>query len=139
MDTLLLIQNDKKIDDALKKVPIRHPDGFKVKTTSLKLAEPTSAEAALGVHGDLMGGVRTRKKVARDVKNAILAFSELNFQHEEQKPAAQQQDICQFQIVIMFHQTSANIAEGISQGLSAVQGAEWLFAQPIAHHRAHRV
>src|SRR5438105_3844632 len=98
-----------------KEKPIQGPDGVVLVTNKLQIFnEGTSAaDAALGhAAGDLGVSFLTSR-----IKAKIISFAETLLAKEQQKPAAQQKDVVEFQLVIVFHQTSARVAKGITDAL----------------------
>ncbi|HWE50007.1 MAG TPA: hypothetical protein VG273_09475 [Bryobacteraceae bacterium] len=138
MDTLILILHDRKLKDQFEKLPLQMPSGVP-DTRFLTEANPTVAQAALGVPGDILAAQNPEKTIAKAVKKAIFDFAKINFEHEKSKPPAQQKDMCEFQIVFMFHQSDKIAAKGITDGLTSVgTDAKW-YQMPFDYTRAHRV
>lgn len=134
MNTLVLIQKPKGPDPV--KDTITNPAGLLVKETMEVYSDGSAAaNAALGGPGAGALGVA----YADRIKGKIIRFGDRCLADEAKQPPARQHDVVEFQIVIMFHQTSALMAHTITRALWSVwPDPEWRNL-PYKHVRALRV
>jgi hypothetical protein len=139
MDTLILLEDDEEHTKTVKEGDIQNPDGLtqldKI-SSSLKPFD-SAASAALG---DAAASLSIA--YCNQILRKIVKFADAVMAKERKKPAAQQHDNAEFQIVVEFHQTNRRLAAAITKAFTKLpQDQEWK-GLPRKHQialRVHRV
>lgn len=134
MDTLILVQDEAKLNKMVKEQPPQQPPGVPAtdKLTVLAMGDPAAA-AALGDTASLLGSTY----LTTGIVNKIVSFADAVLANEATKPHPR--DVAEFQILLLFHQTDAHMANAITRALEHIPSNKRWLRLPYKHNRSLRV
>ena len=136
MDTLILLEDDKEHLDTCKEDQIKSPKGFTaVDKISGKLQwfDDKSKAALDDPDGQLAAAYFC--KILRKIVN----FADKCMADERKKPASEQADVEEIQIVLEFHQTSARLAAAITKAFTDLPNDKAWLGLPKKHNLSVRI